>query len=517
MVLEFWKNPEFIRHRRSELRRSRAMAVGMVVLVVCVLTILACWAAEKSRRETLKNYEFAIRQPDRTVEMYVLPTIATGAAAESYRWLMQMQFGVLIFWSLLSCAQGVSRERERGTWDFQRTTRLTPAELLMGKLFGEPVLAYFIVLCCVPIAVGLGLKGRVGIADILSAYLLLFTSAVFAGLAGLLLSSLFENKNRGVVLIAALVMLGVLLASQALTDSPFPGLAAFSPLTTLLPLIQRTEPTLAPAIFGGEIRWLWMALLLYVVFGAWFVLMLLRNLKRDFQEVRLLSRWQAVGCSAFLNFVLYALFDPTRGGLNNGVDFAMFMVGMNGFVLFFLGLTMLNSLERLELGSVSSLRSLFSDQGLQWPWLLLSAVVSYLLLICGLFARARVLGFDGRILETAAIGLFVVLLFVVRDVLFIQWCHLTRFRAPLLKGVLFLALYYGSVAVLCGALNVTSESVSVAAAAVLTPALAFSLGNSLLPISGLCGIVVQLMAIAFLISAIRGRARQPKLVALGVA
>jgi len=315
MLLAFWKNPEFIRHRRSELRRSRATAVGMVVIIVCALTILGCWASEKARREEMKaaqGYEFTLQQPDGTVQKLIPPTLATVAAYESYRWLMLMQIGVLGFWSMFSCAQAVSRERDRGTWDFQRTTRLTSAELLLGKLFGEPVLAYFIVLCCAPIAFVVGMIGNVGIANILAAYLVLFTSAVFIGLAGLLLSSMFENKSRGIVLLGALAMLGVLLASQGLAESPFPGLAAFSPLTTFWPLIHHVFPAQRPTIFGGELPWLLMTLLLYSTFGAWIVLMLLRNLKKDFQDVLLLSRWQAVACCAFLNFVLYALFNPIR-------------------------------------------------------------------------------------------------------------------------------------------------------------------------------------------------------------
>ena len=244
--------------------------------------------------------------PNGIIRTVTPPTLAVGAASESYRWLMLMQIAVLGFWSLLACAQAVSRERDRGTWDFQRTTRLTSAELLLGKLFGEPVLAYFIVLCCAPIALVVGLIGKVGPKQILAAYLLLFASAVFMGLASLLLSSMFENKSRGIVLIGALAMLGVLLASQGLQDSPFPGLAAFSPLTTLLPLIGTTRlfPPPQPTIFGGGLSWLSMTLLLYVTFGAWIVLMLLRNLKKDFQEVLLLSRWQAVACGAFFELRL---------------------------------------------------------------------------------------------------------------------------------------------------------------------------------------------------------------------
>jgi hypothetical protein len=518
MLLAFWNNPEFIRHRRSELRRSRATAVGMVVVVVCALTILACWAQEKSRREAMKgeSYEFAITQPDGTVRRIVPPpiTIAAVAATESYRWLILMQIGVLGFWSLLSCAQGVSRERDRGTWDFQRTTRLASAELLLGKLFGEPVLAYFIVLCGAPIIFVVGLIGRIGVARILAAYLLLFAGAVFIGLASLLLSSMFENKSRGIVLIGALAMLGVLLVSQGLEDSPFPGLAAFSPLTTLLPLIGTVRPfSPPPTIFGGELPWLAITLLLYVTFGAWIVLMLLRNLKKDSQELLLLSRWQAVACCAFLNFVLYALFSAAhQAEFGNGVDFALFMVAMNGFIFFFLGLAMLNSPERLQVGPVNSLRALFSDHGLQSPWLLLSGLVSYLLLVWGLFAWEKVLGFSAQILERAAISLLIVLLFVTGDVLFIQWCKLTRLRAPLLKGVLFLCLYYASAGVIFGVMSVTSDRAATAVANVLTPVAAFNPGLGLLPASAVVGIVVQLMSIAFFISAIRGRLQRTALV-----
>ena len=188
------------------------------------------------------------------------------------------------------------------------------------------------------------------------------------------------------------------------------------------------------------------------------------------------------------------------------------MVAINGFIFFFLGLTMLNSAERLEVKPTTSLRALFSDHGLQWPWLLLSGLVSYLLLVWGLFAWEKVLGFSAQILERAAISLLIVLLFVTGDVLFIQWCKLTRLRAPLLKGVLFLCLYYASAGVIFGVMSVTSDRAATAVANVLTPAAAFNPGLGLLPASALAGIVVQLLSIAFFISAIRRRLQRTALV-----
>jgi len=339
---------------------------------------------------------------------------------------------------------------------------------------------------------------------------------VFVGLANLLLSSMFESKSRGILLLGALAMLGVFLASQALADSPFPGLGAFSPLTTLLPLIHQTFPTPSPTIFGGKLPWLAMTLLLYATFGAWIVLMLLRILKKDFREVLLLSRWQAVACCAFLNFVLYALFNPVHARGMSGVDFALFMVAINGLIFFFLGLTMLNSPERLDVAPITSLRALFSDHGLQWPWLFLSGLVSYLLLVWGLFAWENVLGFSAQVLERAAISMLIVLLFATGDVLFIQWCKLTRLRAPLLKGMLFLCLYYASAGVIYGVMDVSSDRGASAGATavsnVLTPAAAFNSGGGLLPASALVGIVLQLMWIAIITSAIRARVRRTVLV-----
>lgn len=532
MLWKFWQNPEFIRHCRSELRRSRMTTVALVVLFVCALTILACWASEKATR-TFHSEALVIVEPQvpsaAPVEKPTAPSgdtgqlsrtfpsaepsIAAATALKSYYPLMLMQFGVLTFWSLLSCAQAISRERERGTWDFQRTTRLTPSELLVGKLLGEPVLAYFIFLCALPVTLVVGIMGRVHLLNIFLADFVTLIAALFIGIAGLWVSSLFESKSRGIGLIAGLAIYGIFLGSIGLTESPFSGLGGFSPLTTFLPLVGRTLIPARPMLFGGQVLWLFMTVLLYVTFGAWLVLMLVRNLKKDVNEIRLLSHWQAVGCCAFLNFVLYALFDPTRANqFGSAADFVSFMVFINGIIFFFLGIAMLSTSERIDPESLLSARSFFSGNGLQWPWLMISAVVSYLLLIWGLFMWEGQLGFDRHLVGWGAISLLIVLVFMARDVLFIQWCKLTRLRSPLLKGVLFLCLYYVSVAVLFTVMDVTSHRGATGLANALTAVAAFTYGSTLIPISAMVGIVIQVMAIAFLISAIRGRVAQTDLV-----
>jgi hypothetical protein len=501
MLWKFWQNPEFIRHCRSELRRSRMTTVALVVLFVCGLTILACWAEAKA------GYEG---------EMHTVgPSITVATAQRSYYPLMFMQFGVLTFWSLLSCTQGISRERERNTWDFQRTTRLTPSELLVGKLLGEPVLAYFIFLCALPVTLVAGMIGHVPLLRILLADFVTLIAAIFIGVAGLWVSSLFENKSRGIGLIAGLAIYGIFLGSTGLGDSPFSGLAGFSPLTTFLPLLGRflSPVALPPMLFDARVPWLSMTVLLYVTFGAWLVLMLVRNLKKDVSEMRLLSHWQAVGCCAFLNFVLYSVLDPTRGNpFGTASDFVSFMVLINGIIFFFLGVAMLSTSERIDPESLLSARSFFSGSGLQWPWLMISAVVSYFLLIWGLYMWKNQIGFDGHLTAWGAVSMLIVLVFITRDVLFIQWCKLTRLRSPLFKGVLFLGLYYASAAVLYSVMDVTSHTAATGLAHVLTPVAAFTYGSALVSVGVVIGIVVQVMAIAFLISAIRDRVQRIELV-----
>jgi hypothetical protein len=255
-----------------------------------------------------------------------------------------------------------------------------------------------------------------------------------------------------------------------------------------------------------------MTLLLYATFGAWLVLMLMRNLKKDVNEMRLLSHWQAVGCCAFLNFVLYALLDPTRGNpFSTASDFVSLMVLINGIIFFFLGVAMLTTSERIDPEGLLSARAFFSGNGLQWPWLMISAVVSYLLLIWGLYMWKDQIGFDRHLIGWGAVSLLIVLVFITRDVLFIQWCKLTRLRSPVVKGVLFLGLYYVGAAVLYTVMDVTSHSAATGLANSLTPAGAFTYNSALVPASVVVGIVVQVMATAFLISAIRGRVQKIEL------
>ena len=518
-MLKFWRNPEFVRHVRAELRPARAVLVAVVVLFLCALIGLACWS---QRQELLENAEQNARPYGDRWTTY-LEQLRHDNARQTWlllcKWLLGLQAGLVTFWSLFMCAQSVSGERDHKTWDFQRTTSLTPAEITVGKLLGEPVLAYFAALCVLPITFLSGAVGGVSIWTLLAGYIGLIACALFLGLCALWLSTLLETRSRGLGLIGALGLYGFTLGTHGFAMSWFPGLAAFSPLTglhTILELKFEGNREVAPVLFGHAVPWLLMSLLLYASFGAWVTVMLLRNLKRDYSDIRPLSRWQAVGCVAFLNFVFYALF-RSGGSAVKSDTLATFMVSLNGAILFLVGLASLTPQERLKVwwrARAEGTSSMFSEDGLPWPWLVLSAIVAYGLMAWGLVAWRLSLDFQSGSLRSAAIQLLVVLIFITRDILFIQWCTLTRFRQPVVKGFLFLCLYYGAATVMIALTSISGESAATATMNVLTPVGIFDprteWGHFYTSLYG--GMALQVGLIAVILVAISNRLGRPSLV-----
>ena len=138
------------------------------------------------------------------------------------QWMFGLLAGLVSFWSLVMCAQSVSSERDRKTWDFQRTTSLTTAELAIGKVLGEPVLAYFGALCALPFTVIAGLGAGFTIWNILNALTGIVASALFLGVCGLWMSIMVEQRSRSVSLLGAVCVFGAILGTYGFMASWFP-------------------------------------------------------------------------------------------------------------------------------------------------------------------------------------------------------------------------------------------------------------------------------------------------------
>ena len=116
-----WSNPEFIRHRRAELRPTRAITVGAVVLLLCVFIGLACWS---SQQHQLLNLQQAAEEYGTDGWKHRLNVLQDNFVRQTsllfFRWLVGLQAVTLSFWTLFSCAQSVSGERDRKTDSLHR-------------------------------------------------------------------------------------------------------------------------------------------------------------------------------------------------------------------------------------------------------------------------------------------------------------------------------------------------------------------------------------------------------------
>ncbi len=102
------------------------------------------------------------------------------------------------------------------------------------------------------------------------------------------------------------------------------------------------------------------------------------------------------------------------------------------------------------------------------------------------------------------------LIFTARDVLFLQWCLLTRMKHPVMKGILFLMLYYAA-AVIIGV--VTGVFSTESAPKVMTLLTAFALLGEIqrpsAPTIMLVAMALQLGVCVLILVAIQKRLARP--------
>ncbi|HKS76321.1 MAG TPA: hypothetical protein VJQ82_24115 [Terriglobales bacterium] len=529
--MRFWQNPEFMRHLRSQLRPARALAIAAVVVIVCVLVWMGCWGSQQAQLDAAHRWaaeHLPTQNPGYWAERvkYLEEHFVKNVALSCFEWLLGIQAIVLTFWSLAACTQSVLGERDRKTWDFQRVTRLTSGEIVIGKLLGEPVLAYFIFLCSLPASLIAGAAGGVSPTNLFAMYAVLIANALFLGLGGLWLSTMMEARSRGLFVIGALSLLAFSGLSIPFYESHFPGLAAFSPYMEIGSRLNgfSRSPSLS-TLFGQEVSWATMSLLLYVTFGAWLALVLVRNIKRDHPDLRPFTRWQVLAFAAFLNFLIYGLFRSNTDlvdapNVTTSLQLATYATTMNWIILFIVGLATLSPRERLKIWwrkRTSGHVGLLSDEGLPWPWIALSAAIAYLLMFWGLLAWRHALAFDSDSLKTASVMVFAIAVFVIRDILFLQWCILTRLRAPVMKGLMYLCLYYIGALIIGGLFFGYSEGSDEGVLMLFTPSGVFDskVVGAHFPTMFYAGLAIQVGVIAVISLAISKRlSRAPVVPAL---
>jgi hypothetical protein len=217
MHLDFWNNPIVVSAFRVRYRRG-----GFTSTLAPYLVTLAAIGVG------LEYYQDKIHYP--WARIY-------------YPILMGLQFLLSGVMASTATATSMRSEVATRTLDFQRIATLSPRQILLGKLLGEPAIAYWMAISTFPLAGWCVLAGGVDLIVMLLMYVNLATTILLCGAAGLIGRT--EPPASGavgaVVSIYALLtpiplFVGIVRQNPWIIEIPLFGVDV--PYLLLLPLVQ---------------------------------------------------------------------------------------------------------------------------------------------------------------------------------------------------------------------------------------------------------------------------------------
>jgi len=447
-VIALFSNPELIRNIRAQLRPKKMLSVAAICAVLSIS--IGYFFAESSAYNNAHDWATN------------LLVFAIGAQA-----------AILVIVGSIACLNAIFKEKEHNSFDFQRVTRLIPLELAVGKLFGAPILAYFICLCLMPLSIFAAVRAQCGLSFYLAAYVVLLVGSLAFHLLSLLISVLsIRGSQTGAVILMLMVFWFTSISGSFAQNTLF-RLGSMSPFFAASLVSQsswdprdlektirypgggsyETNGGMTDVFFGKHVHHVPVFLAISAALGLWFLLAVVRNIKRDPAEYEVYSPAQSLAFAFFLNFIFLSFFN---WHFANGVDGAALLLSMDMGVLIVLGLTLLRNRERTR--RIVRAR----ERGPSWldelwpsPLLFLAALGTGALIAAGA-VLAHAAGQDSGPVFLAARIVFLAL-WLVRDQQYLQWMSLRQGRNPLVMGVLYLVIFYICSSILLAAFDSSTD------------------------------------------------------------
>jgi hypothetical protein len=435
-MISVFANPELVRNRRAQLRRSRVLAC---IVVTGVLSIVVGYVLAYESRQSGRVWGEAL----------LTAALWTQAAA-------------LVFGGGMACSQAIQREREANTFDFQRLTRLTSLELTVGKWLGAPATAYLITACLLPAAIVGAWAAGISVARLALAYAVLLIGGVCFHAFALLLSLVTSRSGVGLV-----IFLIVLAGAESVPAMI--GMGSLSPfaVTEIVEGPQRFTAAPAPSeerrhasgvdtFFGRQVPHAAAMVAVWGVFAGWFLLATARNIKRDPAAWELFTPAQALGLAFCVDLLIVGFhsWDPRRA-----VSTMRIYLVANTYLFFLIGLLLIRSRDR-------SRRLRLAHQGFvtrrEWLW-----PVPYVFLgatVAGIAIAVLAASTDGLSPVEIWFGIFAAVLaalIAVRDVAYLQWMNVRRGRYPLPMGLVYMFVFYVCVLLIAATMWGTREGEAV--------------------------------------------------------
>jgi hypothetical protein len=427
------RNPEFLRYVRSELRPARVAVIMLSTLAGALLMGL-----------------FIHQQNLDHVSPYYWNDVFGAVFVASSM--------ILVLWSLLNVSQSVVSERTHRTFDFWRTTRLSPLTLALGKLFGAPLGPWLLYATAFPVLLLTGLLAHYRFSAIVGSYLVLALFNVAVSAVALCGSARAQDSRRANIFML-LTVIGLIITfnlggrSHHL-DGASNAWTALSPVAGIAEWLQGTA--LRVSLFGMSVPSLLVTVALSLAVIAWCLVALSRCIKFEPDQISLLSPSQVVGVSASALLFVYAAFQPIGAFVSapnlaaNDPESAqitlqsLIAMGLGAAVacMYFAVNATLLTRDNLR----HELRNRVPAE-VGWrtvaPWLatgFLSIAAAVLALVGyrNMFAAASPHWFNLFAMYLSVIA------YVVRDGMFLQWMVSQKIKGPVLKGSALLACYYGT-------------------------------------------------------------------------
>jgi hypothetical protein len=462
-VTALWSNPEFIRNVRAQLRPGKVVATACICAAVSIAT------------------GFAISHQSRS------PAGPYGWGLVLFQVAVWLQALMLAAGGGIACINSIHREKEQNTFDYQRVTRLTPLELTLGKLFGAPVFTYFVWLCLMPLAIFGAVMGKQKASSVIAVYVVLLIGSVTMHTLALLMSLLtVRGSHTGAILLLLVLLWGT---SAGSGPSQFFQLGPCGPFyaaqiadlekwdtTTVTTRAGTLEVSgTVDVFFGRKIHHVPVFVAVDLLFAGWFLLAMVRNIKRDPNYYEIYSPLQGLGLAMFVNLLFVGFF---RWEATSPLEAQSILLTLNIGVFFCFGLVMLRNRERAR-------RILRSREGLGMSWLDLAWPAP--LMMVGTLAAGLLVVFgiaEGRNAHVEWNGSFGALrslffaAWIVRDIQYLQWMSLRRGKHALVTGVLFLVIFYICVSILMAPLGIFTQPERAPFSAFFVPSGAYLLDHS---------------------------------------
>ncbi|MBX3434921.1 MAG: hypothetical protein KF847_16505 [Pirellulales bacterium] len=181
--------------------------------------------------------------------------------------ILGIQFVVSGAVTLFSVAGSMTAEVANRTLDFQRIVSLSPRQIMLGKMIGEPAMGYFFALATVPLAVLCWHFGAASAGAVLLLYVNLATFTLMAAALGLMHTLVIPensaNKNRGsfagAFIVFPILLVQLVVANAAsrggLLDNPWVAAPAglLTPVLSLMHLAQGNSWGAVVSLWGVHV------------------------------------------------------------------------------------------------------------------------------------------------------------------------------------------------------------------------------------------------------------------------